>query len=547
MSTTKTMILRKYQQKLVDEIHSAWDSVQNVFAVLPCGGGKTFLFSDIIYDHVGGVAAIAHRQELIGQISLSLAKYGIHHGIVSPRKVVQWICRLHIQEFGKSFYDPNSMIKVAAVNTIINRPVELQSWLNQVTLWVTDESHHLLADNIWGKATKMFPNAKGLGVSATPCRSDGKGLGRKTDGVFDTLVTGPTMRELIDQGHLLDYRLFAPPSNLDLTGVNITATGDLNQKKLKKAVRKSTIMGDVVEHYLRIAPGMLGITFATDIETAHDIADKFNAAGVPAEVVSSKTKEKPRIEIFRKFKNKEILQLVNVDIVGEGVDIPACEVVSLARPTESFGLHKQQTGRVLRTHDDVKFGIIIDHVGNCLRHGLPDHEKVWTLDRREKRKKSDKPTIMVRICKNCTGSYEAYKIVCPYCGDEWVPVNRTSAEAVDGDLVELSPEVLAQMRSAVAKVDEPTVDLKKRLIGWGFTGLKLGGALKHHNQQQEVQDHLRHSIALWAGYHKAAGIDDREIHRRFYLDFGIDIMSAQALKRGDSLNLINKVVGCYGT
>jgi len=208
-----------------------------------------------------------------------------------------------------------------------------------VTLCVIDEGHHVLKDNKWGTAFQIFPNAKGLLVTATPDRADGKGLGRHADGLVDAMIEGPTMRDLINQGYLTDYRVFAPPSDLDLSQVTTSADGDYNKAKLKAAVRKSHVIGDVVTHYLRIAPNKLGITFATDVETATDIAAQFNAQGVPAAVVSAKTSDADRVAILRRFKNRELLQLVNVDLFGEGFDLPAIEVVSMARPTQSYGFY----------------------------------------------------------------------------------------------------------------------------------------------------------------------------------------------------------------
>ena len=239
-------------------------------------------------------------------------------------------------------------------------------------------------------AAALFPNSRGLLVTANTERADGKGLGRHADGLADTLVEGPGMRDLINQGYLSDYRIFAPPSDLNLDGVEIGSTGDFKQNQLKLRIKKSHVVGDVVEHYKRLANGKQGITFATDVETATEIAAQFNAAGVPAEAVSAKTPDRLRVEISRRFERGEIKQLVNVDLFGEGYDVPAVEVVSMARPTESFNLFCQQFGRSLRILEGKTGAIIIDHVGNVMRHGLPDAYQAWTLDRREKGKRKKK-------------------------------------------------------------------------------------------------------------------------------------------------------------
>jgi len=318
----------------------------------------------------------------------------------------------------------------------------------------------------------MFPNARGLGVTATPERADGRGLGRWADGLFDEMVEGRNMRDLINMGYLTDYRIFAPKTeDLYLENVKTGSDGDYTRESLKTAVRQSHVVGDVVKHYLRIAPGKLGITFATDVETATDIANQFNLAGVPAAVVSAKTPDHERISILRDFKARKLLQLVNVDLFGEGFDLPAIEVVSMARPTKSYSLYCQQFGRALRlmiseilagawdTYTDAQrrafiaestkpYAIIIDHVGNIDPavggHGLPDAPHVWTLDAREKRSgggKQDKPT---KVCIECTGFWEGYSTTCPYCGHVAVPGRRDGPEFVDGDLLELDAETLAR-------------------------------------------------------------------------------------------------------
>ena len=163
----------------------------------------------------------------------------------------------------------------------------------------------------------------------------------------------------------------------------------------------------MVDHYLRIAKGKLGVTFAVDVEAAGDIATAFKKAGVPAEIVTAKTPDTLRASILRRFRNRELLQLVNVDLFGEGFDLPAIEVVSMARPTQSFSLFAQQFGRALRPMDGKEHAIIIDHVGNVHRHGLPDAPRDWSLDRRERRSSKNVDIVIpTRTCPECAGAYE---------------------------------------------------------------------------------------------------------------------------------------------
>lgn len=538
------MQLRPYQQKAKDDIYNSWAcGHRNVMAVLPTGAGKTVLFSDIAREHQGAACTIAHRQELVGQISIALNRNEVPHKIIAPTKLIKYLCTEHMADSGRSFYDPNAQCAVAGVDTLIRRHSQFQNWMQQVTLWVTDECHHILADNKWGKACELFPNARGLGVTATPTRADNRGLGRHADGLIDDMIIGPTMRDLIKDGYLTDYRIFAPPSDLDLSEVNTTATGDYNQQKLKKAVQQSHLVGDVVSHYKRIAPGKLGVTFATDVETATEISVRFNQAGVPAEVVSAKTPDSTRNEIIRRFRARQILQLVNVDLFGEGFDLPAIEVVSMARPTQSYSLYVQQFGRALRTMEGKDVAIIIDHAGNVVRHGLPDREREWTLDAGAKSPRSKNPDedIPLRYCVECTQPYERYHKYCPHCGHYPEPAGRDKPEYVDGDLMELSPEVLEEMRLAVATADEDPLAVANRMRFAGAPEPAWRSAFKKITNRQEAQTALRESIGWWAAIQNRRGFNDNQSYRKFYHMFGIDVLSAQSLGRPEALELANKV------
>lgn len=613
--------LRPYQAQLKADIYRAWAAgARNVLAVLPTGAGKTVSFSDILHDHDGAACAIAHRQELVGQISLALARDGVYHRIIGPQKVVRLINNLHMMELGRSFFDPNAPVAVAGVDTLVRRngtgrdgdyyyqvlpddkfleygprtrgqwgtprPVTsrpahalfgpkrpdnidptIAPWLLTVTLWVQDEAHHVLVDNKWGTAAAMFPNAKGLGVTATPTRADGKGLGRHADGVFDVLVEGPGMRDLINAGYLTDYRIFAPPSDFSMEGEQAGKSGDWSTGQMRRAAKKSQIVGDVVTHYQRIAPGKLGITFATDVETATDIAAQFNLAGIPAAIVSAKTPDAERTAILRRFRKRDLLMLVNVDLFGEGFDLPAIEVVILARPTMSFSLFAQQFGRALRLMIDAALyplwdsftaeqrrahiaastkprAVIIDHVGNLVSHGLPDSPKVWTLDRRERRSRGGgSDAIPVRSCPNpeCVQVYERIHPACPYCGFKPIPASRSGPEFVDGDLAELDAETLARLRGEVEKVDMDPVEYRAQLAAKHTLLIGQVAHVNRHVERQEMQAALRASMAWWFGYQRAAGRSRSESWRRFYYAFNIDVESAKALNTREALALAEKI------
>lgn len=498
---------------------------------------NTFVFSRIASLVNTAVCAIAHRGELITQISTALAREGVRHQIVGPAALARQCTAAHLDELQRDFVQPNSRIVVAGVDTLV-KTSPTEAWLQQIGLWIQDEAHHVLQDNKWGKAAKLFPNARGLGVTATPIRADGKGLGLHADGLFEEMFVGPTMRELIDQGYLTDYKIYAPPNDLDLSSVAISAGGDFNHDQVAAARKKSRITGDVVQHYLRLARGKRGVTFDTDVESATKTAQAFREAGVPAEVVHGGTPAAIRSDVLRRFARGEILQLVNVDLFGEGFDLPAIEVVSFARPTMSFALFAQQFGRALRRLDGKAWAIIIDHVGNTLRHGLPDAARVWSLDRRERRG-SGRPNdvIPTRVCVNavCNGVYERIFSACPYCGHAPVPAGRSSPELVDGDLLELDVETLKRMRGEIGQIDgAPRFPAN--------AGPEIRGAIsKNHFVRQRSQNALREAIALWGGWQRTLGRSDSESYRRFYFRFGVDVLGAQALGSTEAGALAAKI------
>jgi len=339
--------------------------------------------------------------------------------------------------------------------------------------------------------------------------------------------------------------------------------GDFSHVKLKAAVKKSHIIGDVVAHYLRIAPNKLGVTFTDSVETATEVATRFNEAGVPAAVVSAKTPDSERIAILKKFKNRQLLQLVNVDLFGEGFDLPAIEVVGMARATESYALYVQQFGRALRLLDGKTFAIIIDHVGNVTRHGLPDAPRTWTLERRDKKSKGKSDdSIPVTACPSCTAVYERIYKACPFCGHISAPAGRSAPEQVDGDLIELDAAALAVMRGEIDAADQDLeafraalkdkevyrselaasrVPLLIQLANVKRFVAKQEAAVLEHKEAQAAQVHLREALAWWGGYQRALKREDSESYRRFYFKFGVDVWSAQSLGSVQALDLLSKI------
>lgn len=554
------MSLRDYQHKWVWDIYEAWQrqGVRNVIGVMPTGGGKSSCISHIVKELSVPAAIIAHRNELVSQLSLTLTRDGVPHGIVAPQAVIREIVRAQMETYGRSMYSARAPVRVAGVNTLAVR--EPDRWLEQVQLAVMDEGHHTLRANIFGKVLQMFPNAKGLLATAHAERGDGAGLGRNADGLADAIVLGPTCRELIDRGFLCDYRLICPPNDLDLSNVPVGTSGEYSLPKLRAETHKSKqLVGDIAKHYLRFAEGKLGLPFAVDIEAATEIKLAFEKVGVRAEIMTGETPTFVRAQLMRKFRARELHQLVSCEVLGEGTDISGVEVVSLARATASFQLYAQQVGRALRTGitdaaDNANWNaysdaqrlaaiarspkpqaIIIDHVGNFDRHGLPDVRRIYSLERTERKARAKAPDrIPQRTCLNpmCFFPYDRVLPVCPKCKTAPPPpTRRSSPEFVDGDLCEMDPSDLAALRLAA----EQALDAPR--IPYGAAPVVVASIKKNHREKCEAVASLCAAMELYGGWQRHLGRSDSEAMKRFFFAFGYHVYGAQCLNTRDSEQL----------
>lgn len=503
---------------------------------------NTVCIGQITEQNEGGSCLIAHRQELVGQISLMLARYGVRHNIIAAENTRRAIAQTHVAELGQCFYTPSAQCAVAGVDTLVRRQID-ESWAKRVTLAIPDEAHHVLRDNKWGAAMALFPNARAFMPTATPMRADGKGLGRHADGLVDTMVHGPPMRWLIEQGFLTDYRIVCVESDLSMVGQEVAASGDWSPAKLKDSAERSQIVGDLVANYLRFARGMLNIAFTTDTETAARTTAAFQAAGVKAACLTGKTQDALRRDTLRRFSRREIEVIVAVDIISEGFDLPAIECVQFGRPTASYGLYAQQFGRALRPMPGKQKALILDHVGNVLRHLPPDRPRVWSLDRRDAKKKKAGDEIPMRVCVECFEPYEAIYPKCPNCGHKPEPAARSSPQMVDGDLAEMSPEVLDALRGQIEYADRSNDDERARLIATGLHHVGVMAGVNRHAEAVETRQKLRAAMERWGGRWHAVGESDAVIQRRFFHTFGIDVATAQTLKRAESQALLDRILG----
>jgi len=284
------------------------------------------------------------------------------------------------------------LVQVAMVQTVARRLEAIPA----PALLVIDEAHHSVAGT-WAKITANWPNTKVLGVTATPERLDGVGL----RDAFDFMVIGPDVRELIDAGFLAPFRYLAPNNDIDLSHVR-SIGGDYNASDLEHAVDQDAITGDVVEHYLKHLAGRTAIAFCVTVSHAERVALRFRDAGIPAASIDGTMAAGDRRDLVNRLRTGTIRVLTSCEIISEGFDAPAVGGAILLRPTQSFALFRQQVGRCLRPKTDGSAAVVIDHVGNVFRHGLPDAPHEWSLDSK-KRTQADrqKATSSCRKCKAC--------------------------------------------------------------------------------------------------------------------------------------------------
>lgn len=536
-------IARDYQQDVIDRVYAAWQEHRGVLAVLSTGGGKTVIFSIITSQHNGAALVTVHRKEIVGQISLALAQMGVKHRIVAPSATIAGIRRKHLRKLGKSFIDPQAVVGVASAQTLTSastgRDVALQRWLKQVTLSVYDEGHHYVRTGTWSKAVEATPNAKLLFVTACPERADGQGMGVEASGFCDVMVEGLQTKALIGRAALAPFRYAAATTDFDVADLAVTASGDFNAKAFRSRVVESHLIGDVVRHYQEFTPGKKAIVFATDVETANEMADRFNAAGVCATSVDGKTDSGTREKALLDFEQGVVDVLVNVDLFDEGFDVPAVDVAIIARPTQSLNKFLQMIGRALRFVEG-KTAVIIDMVRNWERLGMPDWPRIWTLNDRPKGETSGaSDTIPQRVCLGCSAPYEAYHRVCPYCGVAPIPVERGTPEQVDGVLAELDVEALSALFEAQRKADCSDEEFQRKVIGQNVPPRGRHQLLRKHQATKYRRKVLKELIAWWVGLQPGRPLD--EVQSRFFFRFGIDIGTAHTLNEKDTDALIDTI------
>lgn len=394
---------------------------------------------------------VVHRRELLDQTVDTLRRVGI-----SPE----------IMQSGKDRGNVGSHVLVAGIQTLVRRLQHVQ----EPGLIIADECHRTPSKE-WSMALDTFYNAYRIGLSATPMRLDGKGL----KGHFDYIVRGPEVRDLIDQGYLAKYKLYAPPSGVDMSGVR-KSMGDYAKGEAAAVVDKPHITGCCIEHYKRHCPTAQTIVFCINVGHSKHVAQQFNDAGIPALHIDGRSDERKRKEGITGFREGSIRVLCNCDLFGEGLDVPGIQAAILLRPTQSTGLYMQQVGRALRPDASKPCAYILDHVGNCHRHGLPCDRREWSLEGFSGKRGRAESTPGIRICSACYAANRAARGTCEYCGAE-LEVVRT-VEVKEGSLSEVTSRTVDfKAERASARTFEDLVALgKKRGMsnpgGWAYNILK---------------------------------------------------------------------------
>lgn len=503
----------------------------------------------------GITVLFAHRDVLLGQISDALCLLGVRHAFLASKPTVNNICNSNLEKHGDSFRDDTAKVIVISVDTYLARTKKGQTEALSalVTLWMMDETHHMLVDNKWGTCVENFVNARGIGMTATPWRGDKKGLGKHHDGVFEDMHVVVTMGELIELGYLSPYRILVPPTLLDASDMKVTASGDYNQKELAKRTDKSNITGDVVKHYLSIAPGQQAITFTVNIEHSNHVAAEFNKAGVTSVALSSQTPTAIRNKAVDDFKAGRIKNLVNCDLFGEGFDVPAVVVCIMLRKTQSLSLFKQQFGRALRVLDGKTHGILIDHVGNvgnhCVYGDAPHDDPEWSLDRRSKNKSNDDgSTMRGRVCPNCFTYYvpQGNVMECPdpACRHVETQAEKVAAQqdfiANEGVLVELDIQFVTNLLKEREKVDQDSNIILSKMRN--APSVVRNSAVNNHIKRQHAQAELRQVIQAWcAKCWSVNGWDLLTTQLEFERVFKVNIFKAQTLSERLSHELTEKI------
>lgn len=412
--------LRDYQEDMIARTRAALKQHHRVILQAPTGAGKTAVACYMMAQaRARGLRSVfmVHQNELLKQTARSLWSNKIEHGLIAAGRAKTPL-----------------PVQLASVMTLKNRLHHYP----EPDLVIVDEAHRALG-NSYQTILNHWPNAKVVGLTATPQRTDGKGLNH----IFNDIVLGPSIRFLIDQGYLCDYELFGTPVLGNTDNIK-TRAGDYDAGQAERELNKPKITGDAVEHYKRLVNGKLMVVMCTTVKHADDVAKAYNDAGVPARSLHGQSQN--RDEILTDFENGKFQVLASVNLMIEGVDVPQISAVQWLRPTQSIVVYMQGNGRGLRTHPNKDRLVILDHVGNWQRHGLPDDDREWELTGRKKRKRGSNENLSVQVCDKCHFTFRSGLRECPYCGAP-VEFKPRELQTIDGELERIQKAAEAERKA----------------------------------------------------------------------------------------------------
>jgi DNA repair protein RadD len=406
------MLLRPYQEKDITNIRAAFmRGERKVCYCAPTGSGKTVTFVHAARKAVEKgqrVLIVVHRQELIDQTIAALTIEGVPFGIIASGYPEQL----------------QAPVQVAMAQTLVRR---LDHQHGDVRLLVVDEAHHVMAAT-WLTIVNALPNARVLGVTATPERLDGKGL----RAVFETLIIGPSVKDLITEKWLSRFVVFAPEHTVDLKRLR-TVAGDYSLADLALRMNTDVVLDDVVTEFRKHLLGRTALCFCVTIAHSRAVTRFLRAHGIRAEHLDGDTPSAERREVIARLATGEIDVVSNCGLISEGLDVPSVHGIILLRPTKSLALYLQMIGRALRPSDGKDRAIILDHSGNVYCHGFPDFEHAWSLTGRSKQKRA----APVKRCPHCGALIAASARTCPECGVV-LPV-KPPPLPVSTPLIEITP------------------------------------------------------------------------------------------------------------
>lgn len=406
--------LRPYQSEGVHSVRQEFKrGHRRVLFQLPTGGGKSYVFCHISEQAAARgvrVLILVHRVELLDQASRSLDALGVRHGLIAAGRAMNLAAG----------------VQVASIETIRRRLAQLPG--DMFSLVIVDECHHACS-RTWREVLDHF-DARVLGVTATPCRADGRGLGE----VFSAMVEGPTAEWLTDNGFLAPAKVFAPPIGFDRSQL-ATRMGDFVQADAEQQLGSRVMLGDAVTHYLQHLEGQTAIAFCCSVAHAEAVAATFSGRGIAAANIDGRMDALTRRGLLERLGAGEIQVLTSCSLIGEGVDVPSVAGAIMLRPTKSLSLHLQMIGRALRPQPG-KTAVILDHVGNVqgLGHHLDPVE--WTLEGARKRTKAAAPS--VKVCPQCFATMPTTAKACRECEFQFTVAAVKELRQVDGELVAIA-------------------------------------------------------------------------------------------------------------